>query len=165
MKRFFCLVLAVALLSGCSFTSSISDPVRFYYPRAEADYNQESSLIAYELREATGHRNNLGYLISMYLLGPVNESLIFSFPADTSIFSIWTDSNSITLEISDTSRTLTDANFSLACACLTLTCLDIKTAKVVTIVSGERTFTSDGSDLLLADSYYPGESADSGGLQ
>lgn len=165
MKRFFCLILSAFLLTGCSFTSSVSDPVNYYYPRAEADYNQESSLIAYEQREATGHRNNLGYLMSMYLMGPVNETLVSPFPADTTIFSIWMDGRSITLEISDTTRTLTDAEFSLACACLTMTCLDITNAQKISIVSGERTFTSDGSDLLLADVYYPGEAAENGGNQ
>jgi len=46
---------------------------------------------------------------------------------------------------------MTDAQFILACSCLTMTCLELTDAEHVTINSGDRSVTMSKSTLLLHD--------------
>lgn len=163
MKKMLLLLICLLLLTGCSLSGSDGDHVTFYYPRVTPDYEQESALIAYEQQDASGHTDDIGYLLSMYLRGPLDEELVCPFPQHTTLHTIWANSETLTIEISDTARSLTDARFSLACSCLTMTCKELTGVQTVTIRSGDRSFTSDGSDLLLADNYYfPADSGNGG---
>ena len=55
------------------------------------------------------------------------------------------------------SRELNDAQFTLACSCLTKTCLDVLDIQEVTITSGERSITLTEADMLLYDDGLPAE--------
>ena len=48
-----------------------------------------------------------------------------------------------------------DAEFSLACACLTMTCLEFTDAESVTVISGSRSVTMDESLLTFSDIHVP----------
>ena len=60
-------------------------------------------------------------------------------------------SSGISLVLTDTLETLSDADYSLACACLTLTCLNITGGEKVTITSGSRSVTMTRNTLTLFD--------------
>ena len=47
---------------------------------------------------------------------------------------------------------MTDAAFSLACACLTKTCMELTQASSVTVISGTRMVTMGPDNLILTDS-------------
>ena len=64
-----------------------------------------------------------------------------------------------TIEIWYTSGLLSDAEFSLACACLSMTCMELVNAEKVTIVSGSRSLTLSRDNLLLNDTITPEETA------
>ena len=57
----------------------------------------------------------------------------------------------ITLYLSDTAATMDDMEYSLACTCLSLTCLDLTDAASVTITSGNRSITMNRNTLTLFD--------------
>ena len=63
----------------------------------------------------------------------------------------------LTIEISNTSALLTDSEFSLACACLSMTCMELTNAENVTITSGSRSLTLSRDNLLLNDTVSPEE--------
>jgi len=151
LKRVFCLILAFSLLlSGCSFFGErIKAPVTFYYL---CDKYQEElcCVIASEEREASGHVGDLPYLLALYLMGPTSDELLSPLRAGTRISSVLEDDH-IYLELSGIADSMSDIDFSLACACLTLTCLDITDAKEVTIRSGDRTKTLSHELLTLYD--------------
>ena len=46
---------------------------------------------------------------------------------------------------------MTDAQFTLACSCLTLTCLELVDAESVTVVSGDRSITMNADSLTQKD--------------
>lgn len=154
MKRFLCFSLLLCfVLSGCGiFSERIKEPVRFYYLRSEYQYDNQDGVIVSEEREASGHRDDLSYLLALYLMGPSQEELVSPIPRGTQIFSAKQDGSDVTLTLSDTSKTLSDIDLSLACACLSLTCLDLTNADRVIINSGERTVTMSRDTLTLFDS-------------
>ncbi len=154
MKRFCCLLLCLSLLlTGCGFFGErIKEPVTFYYLRDEYQFGSGGGVIGSEIREASGHRDSLSYLLALYLIGPSDEELHSPIPRGINIFSAELVENTVKLKLSDTSASLTDAGFSLACACLTLTCLDLTGAEEVTITSGSRSVTMSRDNLTLFDS-------------
>lgn len=153
MKRIVSLtVLLCLLLSGCSLSGElIKEPVTFYYVRAEYPFTAKDSILDSEQREASGHRDDLTYLLALYLIGPTNEELISPIPKGTRIYSAEVREDTVYLNMSNTDSTLTDSGFSIACACLSLTCIDLTGAQYVTITSGERSITMSADTLMLYD--------------
>lgn len=159
MKRIICIFLAALMLAGCSF--SFGDRTEFYYCRREFDYYGDSPVIASEKRDVTGHADDLRYLLSLYLMGPVDTELVCPFPAGTRLTDVQQDDGTLTVILTDTSKSLSDPGFSLAAVCLGKTCMALTGAEAVTIVSGNRTTTVTEADLLLTDTERPSETNES----
>ena len=153
MKKGLCLLLGLCqLLSGCALTGDrLKEPVTFYYLREEYQYGTQGGVIVSEEREASGHGRDLSYLLALYLVGPMKEGLVCPLPMGTGIVSLEQTPSGISLVLSDTLGSLSDADYSLACACLTLTCLDITGGEKVTITSGSRSVTMTRDSLTLFD--------------
>lgn len=153
MKKFLCLSLAVmVLLSGCaSAVDGIREPVTFYYPRAQYRYGTPDAVIAGQQREGAGHSGELSYFLALYLMGPADEQLISPLPRGTRVYQTQVEGDEATVTLSDTAKTLTDPDFTLACACLAMTAMDITGVTQVTIVSGDRSATMAAENLLLTD--------------
>lgn len=149
MKRILSLCLLLCLiLCGCG--QRLKEPVTFYYLNANFEEDM-STVILSEQREASGHRDDLSYLLALYLMGPTEDDLRSPIPRGTRIYTSAYSKDSVELHLSDTEKTMTDAEFSLACACLSLTCLDLTDAQSVTISSGSRSLTMSRDALLLSD--------------
>ncbi len=154
MKRITALLLiAVLLLSGCGWMGErFREPVTFYYLKKDISaVAPGEDIFAGELREASGHRQDLSYLMALYLIGPSGEELRTPIPRGTRISSARYEDQTVYLNMSDTSKTMTDIEFSLACTCLSLTCLELTDAQSVTITSGERSVTMGRNTILLKD--------------
>lgn len=150
MKKFISISLLLCLLlTGCG--SRIKEPVTFYYIRTSYQEDMQS-ILATEERESTGHRQDLSYLMALYFMGPANEDLTSPIPRGVNLLHVSMEGGVITLELTDTENTMTESQFSLACACLSLTCLDMTLADSVTIVSGNRSVTMTAENLVLLDS-------------
>lgn len=151
MKRVLCIILAISVfLTGCSFFGArIKEPVTFYY-LCNKYQTELCCVIVSEEREASGHIDDLSYLLALYLMGPTDDEKISPLRPGTKIQSEYKN-DQVYLELTEPSRVLSDIEFSLACACLTLTCLNIMEAKTVTITSGERSKTMNRNTLTLYD--------------
>lgn len=150
MKKFISILLLLSLLlTGCG--NRIKEPVTFYYIRASYQEDMQN-IIATEERESTGHRQDLSYLMALYFMGPANDDLISPIPRGVNLLHVSMEGGVITLELTNTENTMTESQFSLACACLSLTCLDMTLADSVTIVSGNRSVTMTAENLVLLDS-------------
>lgn len=149
MKRLTAILLLCSLfLSGCG--NSLKEPVTFYY--LSINYEEEMSpAIASEQREASGHRDDILYLMALYLMGPADEDLYSPLPKDTTIQSAEQHGTNVTITLSDIPNSMTASRFTLVCSCLTLTCLELTEATNVTINSGDRSITMSAEDLLLQD--------------
>ena len=108
-------------------------------------------MISSEQREASGHADDLHYLLSLYLIGPSSDELVSPLPWGTRLLGVNRQDGTITLELTDTSFTMTDTEFTLACACLTMTTLSITGGDEVTITSGSRSVTMSRDSLTLID--------------
>ena len=151
MKRFLCLFFCLCLfLPGCS-SELMKDPVTFYYPRREYQYGAEDGVVSSEQREASGHADDLRYLLSLYLLGPSSDELVSPLPGGTRLLGVSRRDGVTTLELTDTALAVTDTEFTLACACLTMTTLSITGGDEVTITSGSRSVTMSRDSLTLID--------------
>lgn len=153
MKGLFCLILCLSLvLSGCGVLSAgVKEPVTFYYLQSQWQYGNPDGIIASEIREASGHRDSLPYLLALYLMGPVDEDLRSPLPADVRILSVEQSSTTIRLQLNEASDAMTDTEFSLACACLTLTCTELTGADSVTLCGTTRSITMTRDSLTLYD--------------
>lgn len=152
MKRTICFLLILCLLlSGCSVIGErLKEPVTFYYLCSE--YQEKlCCVITSEEREASGHSQDLSYLLQLYLMGPVSDECRLPLRAGTQIQNITMKEARIEIQLSDTASTLSDIDFSLACACLTLTCLDVTDAESVTLKCGSRASTMSRDTLTLYD--------------
>jgi len=148
---FLLCTLFCCCLMGC--TTADSNSVSFYYSRDPEQYQyfEEDSVIHSELRDLTGHRNDLRYMVGLYLAGPLEEGLITPFTKSTRLISVEKEDNEVFIELSDHANVLTDAEYSLSCAALTLTCMNFTHCDAVTIVSGERSVTMTADSILLFD--------------
>ena len=148
--RILCLILVFCfLLSGCSFFGErIREPVTFYYLCKNYQENL-CCVLTPEEREASGHTGDLPYLLALYLMGPTDDEHMSPLPSETHITSSF-EGETIILTLSDTAS-LSDIDYSLACACLTMTCLDMSDAEKVIIRSGDREKVMTRNSLTLYD--------------
>ena len=158
MKRLTALVLTLVLLwsvSGCN--SAAIEGASFYYRRSPeaSQYFEENSIIVPETRDLSGHQGDLQYMLSLYLAGPLEEAVFCPFPSGTRLLSVRKIVGTIRIELSDLDLILSDSEFSLGCACLTLTCMDFMPCTEVIIDSGNRRVTMNADNLILFDSAVP----------
>lgn len=152
MKRCVLFAMMALILSGCGPKKvGSSNTVSFYYLEKEFNFERHESILSPEIRVVSEHRDNLNYLLALYLVGPAEESHLSPLPSGTRIYCRDSSVDAITLELSEASHTLSETDFTLACACLALTCFDITGVQEVTVVSGDRHITMNTDSLLLAD--------------
>ena len=168
MRKVIALLLSMLLLlSGCSLAlDNIKEPVEFYYLRAcstpddHKTYFTEGA-IAPETREATGRRQDLYYLLSMYLRGPQDSQLVSPFPTGSTVVKIRQEDRKLTVYLNAVAANLEDFDLTLANACLAKTCLALADVDTVYIESRgindkilfSATMTAD--DLILKESPPP----------
>lgn len=151
-KRLAVCLILILCLAGCSWLrNDFEDTMIFYYRRAEYSYHAQEPVIVGERREVTGHRENTDYLVSMYLMGPLNKELSSPFPAGTRMVQTHLEEGKLSIELTDTGSALTDIRFSLACACLSKTFMELENVSSVTVISGSHSLTTTAEDLLLTD--------------
>lgn len=148
MKRLLCMIICITfLMSGCAN----KDMANFYYQRNGFIYDAPDGVIVSEKRDITSHATHLAFLISLYLLGPQNQEYHSPFPPTTKLQTVERNGNNLTIILNDISEGMTDAQFTLACCCLTMTVLELASAEQVTIVSGSRSMTLSQDLITLYD--------------
>lgn len=150
MKRLICWMLCFSFLfAGCSVSGErIKEPVKFYYVRNDYQKNMEP-VISSEVREASGHSEDLSYLLALYTMGPSQKDLKATLPRNTKIVPSELTEESIVLTLSDGVLELSDTDFTLASACISLTCMELMDIQQVTVVCGEKNTTMQKDTLLL----------------
>ena len=148
MKRLISLIIFFSLLmSGCSTAGEwIKEPVTFYYVQRDYQKDMEQVIIS-EIREASGHRNDIAYLLALYSMGPSNEDLKSPFPRNTSILPTARTPYSIELSLSESAATMTD--LTLASACIALTCMELTDVQQVSVICGDRNIIIREDNLLM----------------
>ena len=132
----FCLFLLMLLsLQGCSLTDGDEVPAEFYYLRKPGTYlyGQTDGVVTFEQRDISGHEEDLRYLLTLYLQGPVSESLAPPFPAGCKLMDLQQTEEKITITLNANFVTLKGMDLTLACVCLAKTCLSVTEAESICI--------------------------------
>jgi len=153
MKRIISVLLILGmLLTGCAFDSPKRDnTITFYYLRSDYSYGSDSQVIVPEVREAPVSRNDLSYLMALYLMGPAEEENISPLPAGMRIIKTEEQGGNVTLNLSYPSALQPPVRFTLTCACLAMTCFALTDAETVTVTCSDQTLTLSRSSLTLYD--------------
>ena len=138
MKRYIAIILLIFLIlsmifPGCQLGNDMKEPVTFYYKRAKFVYGTEDAVIASEQREASGHREDLHYLLSLYLQGPINEELTHSFPDKCQVVDISRKDKTLAITLNAPFAQLKNMDLTIAAACLTKTCMNLADVESVVI--------------------------------
>lgn len=151
MKRFVCLILLFSmLLSGCHVLQGrIKEPVTFYYVSQNYQENMGQVIVS-EVREAAGHRYDLPYLLALYSMGPSDEKLTTLLPRNVTILPVEHSEDGLVLSLLDEIHALPDADFTLAGACLAMTCMELIDVEQVTVVCADRSITLNRENLMLS---------------
>ena len=154
MKRITAMILVLACclgLCGCGQNGGIKDSASFYYQRSDLLSDSESGAISAEKRDITGHTEDLSYLISLYLMGPLDGSLQSPFPDSYRLEEVTLTDSELVIHLSGSGNDLRPSQFSLACGCLAMTCLELTQAESVTITCGNLSQTLTPGSLTLYD--------------
>lgn len=153
---FLILILSLSL-AGCE--SDLNEPANFYYPRKSdtIHFGTSDGLITMEPREVAGHSGDLRYILSLYLLGPLDSDLDSPFPDGTTLEDIDVAAGILTITLSDSFSQLSGMDLTIACACLSSTCFELIDVAQVTILSpktelhSQVEITLDRNSLTLLD--------------
>ena len=159
MKRWICLLLlAVLFLPGCEQQEEYLEPVNFYFVKSDVAYFMQEGVIAREVREAQGHRQDYEYLLKLYLAGPESSEVKRVFPKNVELVRLELVDGSAVVTLNDAVCRLTGLDLTIACACLTATICDIAGVSIVTIraetqlLDGNKSITMSRDHILLQDS-------------
>lgn len=137
MKKIRYIAAALCLLLSLSACSYNGDTVRFYYL-----HNSEWSYIAptdnfytTELRDVSGHTEDLRYLLNLYLRGPLDDTMRCPFPEGTRLVQLESHAQRLYIELSEEFAQLRDIDLTNACACISLTCFQLSDANQITILT------------------------------
>ena len=167
MKRLLLILLILSMTAailGCSFNDSdILEPVEFYYRLVIDETQVADTVIGSETREAAGHSGDLNYLLSLYLQGPLDETLIAPFPRGCKLQRITWEPDTLCVTLDSSITSLKNMDRTLACACIAKTCFSLTEIAQVRIVAAgtEDTESIDITigvdDLVLRDNAAPTE--------
>ncbi len=157
MKKVLALALLLLLILsivGCNLQSNQEQQIRFYYCSSDPAYAEENGVISPELRSGI-HQEPLNKIINFYLAGPKSEDLHSPFPEGLRILEADQNGSTMYLTVSNQLCDLTGMDLTLACACLTLTFMDLRQVQQVVItpedglLDGQRSITMDKNALLM----------------
>lgn len=165
MKKLLCLLLALCLvlsLPACrEDRPSLKKPVNFYFPRVTPTYGTADGFIAAVPSEGAGYQDDPVGLLNFYFEGPSDVSFRNAFPVGAQLLSLSVTDGVAQLQVNKTFAQLYGLNLTIACACLTMTVLDLTGADSVVITArhanldGQNQIVMDRSCLTLLDQYTP----------
>lgn len=120
----FCVILFLLPVCGCARKdAAIVKPVNFYYKTDPANYREKA--ISPEVRESNGYTDDLKRLLQLYIDGPISKTLINPFPENILVESITVNNTTVDLQLNSPFAQLSDMEMTTACACLTMTVLEL----------------------------------------
>lgn len=164
MKKTISFLLAAAICIGlCACqtdTVKLQEPVNFYYRNAEVSYGTSQSLISPLPSESAGYEDTVA-LLNTYLKGPGSTAYDATFPASTKVLQINYVGSTAYLTMNDSLARYSGIDLTIACACLTLTVIELTGVTTVTIstsnesLDGASSITMTEESLILLDIYTP----------
>lgn len=160
-KRMIALLLLLSLfLPGCSAGTdkdSMTPPLRFYYKPADVEADFGMGAVPFEYRDMGTHGEDYTWVLERYLKGPLSSDLAAPFQITTTLEDLTLEDGCLYLTLSKSFADLTDIDLTVACACITLTCLEFREVSSVSIrvegelLGGRREMVMSRDSLLTVD--------------
>ena len=160
MKKWIvCLMLLPLLLSACGIYEETEEPLQFYYPVKNIDYNRGAAFLQAEPRD----RILTGYffteILNLYLQGPRDQMTYdMPFQYNTRVVYVSIENGILDLTLSRGFATYSGLELTIACACITKTAIAITGVDIVriradqTVLNGAEYIEMDANSVLLVDS-------------
>lgn len=150
------LMLCLIPFSGCGgMDRADPDAISFFYVRSEFQYHGNENVIVAEERVLSDSREDPLWLLTLYMMGPISDGLSCPFPNGVKVLDVHEETKMLDITISDTSASLNESRFTLACSCLAMTMFECTDNAYVRIYSGERSMSFDRESIFLADDVIP----------
>lgn len=135
MKRLFCLMIAVILflLPACTETVGEAENITFYYIHNDIEFGSESGVITPTVVQIKNKTKDYRQLLDRYFNGPTNYDCVSPFPAGITLEDLQIDNNKVQLLLSPHMSVLSGVDFTIACACLTRTVIEMTGVQYVQI--------------------------------
>lgn len=159
MRRMMLLALCMLLFfSGCT-EDTVQTPCSFYYLQRQISNTGADSVVAAQIADAGALTPK--ELLSRYLAGPSDPQLESPFPFGTRLIDFTHSGRYVGLIVSDELAALSGMELTLACVCMTKTCMEITQADIVEIrcqsqkLNGSESVTMTSDSFRLQDGFYP----------
>lgn len=141
-------VLILCSLIGCnSNTAQLQQPVAFFYPEKVQDDGSVTNVINCENREGAQFGGDLHKMLTTYLAGPKDPALYSPFPAYTELIEVSLSEGKVILLFDEAFGSLSSLERTIACACISQTCMAFTGAQQVEIFAENTLF--DGMESIL----------------
>ena len=151
MKQILAVLLLLCLLPGCTY-SDRQDQLHFCCPTAFVSYGDSQGVLGSEDRDLGSHREDMKYLVTMYLSGPADKSLRNGFPASVKLVSCEIRHQQVCILLSGDLDSLSPLERTLVCAGLAKTVLGASGMTTVRIATEKGALSGDGALLFDNDS-------------
>ncbi len=141
MKRKLCLLLMLVLLfgpCGCRVQPDTQGDILFYYPLANALDTPCDSILGAETREDDLPIDSLSGLVTAYLAGPADLTLVNPFPGGTTVLSAQIEDTTAVITLSEAFDSLTELEMRVACAGLSKTLIELTACQAVSVTTEAR---------------------------
>ena len=138
MKRLCLWALALACLLCLTACAEKEDPVVFYYPQTEISYHTDGGILIPEVRDTLNREDNLAYLLSFYLKGPIDPDLRLPVPEGTKLLRLVPYDGGMVLVMSRDFSQLEGMDLTIACAGISKTCFGLTDLQEITFASGNQ---------------------------
>lgn len=152
MKRIIAFGLFLSLLLGLCGCSAVEkkDAVTFYYRKADYQFGTASGAIGQESREISGQKTNLTYLMSLYFLGPSDDSLKLPFPQGTKVVSAAYADDTVEITLVP-GGSMSESAFTLGASCIAMTCFGLTQAQAVRLITEKKELTIERDTIVSTD--------------
>lgn len=170
IKKLVVIILTLLLCFpayGCrQDTPTFQSPVQLYYRCVNTDEDLPAKTIAPMIVEGEQFRNDTIALLNYYLALFHNKSTVIdsydaTFPAGTTVLAYHVQDGSAQLHLSENFSELSGVSLTIACACITMTVMELQNVDSVTItvdnatLDGATSITMNSEMLSLMDIYTP----------
>ena len=154
MKRIIIILTIVALLIsfiGCTKnTENFDQPAQFYYKWAST----EDALFGAETREIKSYSDDLLAVANFYFTGPDSDAYVNVFPDGLHALSLEVQENKLMLLLNDELSTLSGLELSIACACMSMTLLELTGCTEIVIKAESKLLDGKASISMKLDDLY-----------
>ena len=165
MKKLLCLILSLLFCVnfwGCQEEKpKLEQPVRFYYLTSTPENGIQDKVIDAVSVEGAGKLEDIHSLLNEYLRGTSEPGFETTFPASTKILKLTVSDSIAAVEMNSAIARLSGIDLTIACACITMTVMELTGASQVRIsasnstLDGAETVVMDINSLTMLDIYTP----------